>query len=215
MERDIPQLGIRLRAPELRRFWTLLANSNAQLLNFAELGRNFGLSEVSVRRYVEVLQSALIIRSLQPWHENISKRQVKRPKIYLRDTGLMHTLLNIQDIRLHPQMGASWESFVIENIITILGQSHPLLGEEKFYFWRSHQNEELDLFFEFNGKRFGFEVKFNMRPQITKSMEAASAALGLSKLFVMTPEGELRQLGENTYVVSLAKFKEQTLELFK
>src|SRR5690606_838975 len=148
----------RLPAPELRRFWTILANSNSQLLNYAELGRNFGLSEVAVRRYVEVLESALMIRSLRPWHANIEKRQVKKPKIFLRDSRLLHALLNINDIKSHPLVGASWESFVVENVISTLSQSHPLLREENFYFWRSHQGEEVDIFFEFNSKKYGLEV---------------------------------------------------------
>lgn len=190
LERDIPQLGIRLPPKELRRFWTILANSNSQLLNFSELGRNFGLSEVAVRRYVEVLESSLVIRSLKPWFENIEKRQVKKPKIFIRDSGLLHALLNIQDIKSHPLLGSSWESFVIENIISILSQSHPILREENFYFWRSHQGEEVDLFFEFNGKRFGIEVKFNLRPKLSRSMTQSVSLLKLDHLIVINPMGD-------------------------
>ncbi len=212
LERDIPQLGINLPAKNLRRFWTLIANSNAQLLNYAELGRNFGLSEVSVRRYLEVLESALVVRTLQPWHENISKRQVKRPKVFLRDTGLMHALLSINDIQLHPLLGASWESFAIENIITLLSQRHPLLTAEQFYFWRS-KTEELDLFFEFNGKRYGVEVKFNLRPQLNKSMMTAKQVLRLDQLFVLGPTSENRQLADGIEVIPITQFNQMILNL--
>ena len=212
LERDIPQLGIRLAASELRRFWTLIANSNAQLLNFAELGRNFGLSEVSTRRYVEVLQSALVVRTLRPWHENIGKRQVKRPKIYIRDSGLAHALLSIQDVRYHPQLGASWEAFVVENVITMLGLHNPLLTHDKFYFWRSHQGEELDLFFELNNRRYGFEVKFNLRPKLTQSMQSCKRILSLDHLFILTPTSEEMDLADNIKVISMRTFQNTVLK---
>jgi predicted AAA+ superfamily ATPase len=215
LERDIPQLGIRLPANELRRFWTILANSNSQLLNYAELGRNFGLSEVAVRRYVEVLESALVIRSLKPWHENIGKRQVKKPKVFMRDSGLLHALLNISDIKSHPSLGASWESFVIENIISILSQSHPLLREDNFYFWRSHQGEEVDLFFELNGKRFGIEVKFNLRPKISLSMTNSVSHLKLNHLIVINPLGVTQELASKISMMSVEYFHENFRKILK
>jgi predicted AAA+ superfamily ATPase len=205
LERDIPQLGIQLPAPELRRFWTLLSHANGQLLNYAELGRSFGLSDVAIRRYVEVLQAALVVRCLQPWHENIGKRQVKRPKLYLRDTGLSHTLQGITDISSHPKLGASWESFIVENLITMLGLRVSGLREENFYFWRSHTGEEIDLFFELNGKRYGFEVKYNSRPQITPSMRAAKEILGLTHLYVIAPLGEIYSMSEGITVCPISE----------
>jgi uncharacterized protein len=215
LERDIPQLGIRLPAPELRRFWTILANSSSQLLNYAELGRNFGLSEVAVRRYVEVLEAALMIRSLRPWHANIEKRQVKKPKIFLRDSGLLHALLSINDIKSHPMLGPSWESFVVENVISTLSHSHPLLREENFYFWRSHQGDEVDLFFEFNSKKYGIEVKFNLRPQVTKSMRAAVELLRLDQLIVLNPAGKTQELGDKILMMSIEDFFRNHRKIFK
>lgn len=205
LERDLPQLGIRLPAPELRRFWVLLAHANGQLLNYSELGRIFGLSDVATRRYVEVLQAALVLRCLRPWHENISKRQVRKPKLYLRDTGIVHSLMGVSDILSHPALGASWESFVIEHLINYLVSHVPMVSAESFYFWRSHVGEEIDLFFELDGKRYGFEVKYSAKVQVTSAMRAAQRILGLEKIFIMVPRGEVQWLDEGTLRMPLNK----------
>ena len=157
LERDLPQLGIRVSAVTLQRFWRMLAHYHAQLWNGAELARAFGVSSSAVRRYLDLLTGALVIRQLQPWHENLGKRQIKSPKVYVSDTGLLHSLLGLKtraDLDSHPKIGASWEGFVLSELILHLG-ARP----EECYFWATHSGAELDLLVVRGNRRLGLRAR--------------------------------------------------------
>jgi uncharacterized protein len=142
LERDLPALGVNIASDTMRRFWLMLAHYHAQLWNASELGRSFGVADTTVRSYLDKLTDALVVRQLKPWHENLSKRQVKSPKIFIRDTGLLHALLNLatqRDLEGHPKLGASWEGFVIDQIVQQSG-----VNPEETFHWRTHQGAELD-----------------------------------------------------------------------
>ena len=201
LERDIPQLGISIPAAAMRRFWTMLAHCHGQTLNASELGRSLGISDHTIRAYLDILTGTFMIRQLQPWHENISKRQVKAPKIYFRDPGLLHTLLDIHDrhaIMGHPRLGASWEGFALEQVLQIV-------RPESHYFWATHGGAELDLFFSAGGNRYGVEFKFNEAPKISKSMRVAIADLSLSHLWVVYPGRERYPISEEITALPLAE----------
>ncbi len=201
LERDIPQLGITIAAQAMRRFWTMLAHYHGQTFNASELGRSLGLSGKTIRSYLDILTGTFMVRQLQPWHENISKRQVKAPKIYFRDSGIFHSLLDIPDrhyLMGHPRLGASWEGFALEQILQIIGPVEP-------YFWSTYSGAEVDLFFSKNGKRYGIEFKFNEAPKISKSMHIAINDLGLSHLYVIYPGKDSYPVAEKISVVSLAE----------
>jgi predicted AAA+ superfamily ATPase len=183
LERDLPQLDIIIRSSTLRRFWTMLAHYHGQIWNSSEFARSFGVADTTVRNYLDMLTSALVVTQLQPWHENISKRQVKSPKVYLADSGILHTLLNIsqmQDLEKHPKLGASWEGFVISQVARQLG-ARP----EECYFWATHAGSELDLLVVRGRLRLGFEVKRTSSPRLTPSMRNASRDLELKSLDVI------------------------------
>lgn len=190
LERDIPQLGITIPAAAMRRFWTMLAHLHGQTWNASELGRSMGLTDKTVRSYLDILTGTYMVRQLQPWHENIGKRQVKAPKIFLRDSGLLHSLLNIND-RLtllgHPRLGASWEGFALEQVLS-------LVRPQQAWFWATHAGAKLDLLLFAGGKRYGVECKFNEAPKVSKSMHSALADLDLTHLWVVYP-------GEHSYPV--------------
>lgn len=186
LQRDIPQLGISLPAPAMRRFWTMLAHYHGQTWNASELARAMGLSDKTVRAWLDILTGTFLVRQLQPWFENVGKRQVKSPKIYLRDSGLLHTLLNLPDRHAllgHPRVGASWEGFALEQILRVLRPSEAS-------FWATHNGAELDLFFLWRGLRYGVEIKFQEAPAATKSMRIAIDDLGLEHLWVVFPGGQ-------------------------
>ncbi len=190
LERDLPQLGVNIRAVTLRRFWTMLANYHGQQWNGSEFGRSFGVADTTVRHYLDILTSALVVRQLLPWHENIGKRQIKTPKVYILDSGLLHTLLNLRDLRDlegHPKVGSSWEGFVIHEVIRRLGA----LPEECFY-WGTHAGAELDLLIVRGRVRLGFEIKRTSSPIVTPSMSHALKDLKLKELTVI-------HAGEKTY----------------
>ncbi|MFM8320413.1 MAG: ATP-binding protein [Chloroflexota bacterium] len=190
LERDIPQLGISIPASAMRRFWTMLAHYHGQIWNAAELSRAMGLSDKTVRSYLDILTGAFMLRQLQPWFENTGKRQVRSPKIYLRDSGLLHSLLNIPDTQTlfgHPKVGASWEGYAIDQVLSILHSNEA-------YFWATHNGAELDLMLFHKGKRYGIEVKFSEAPEVTRSMYVALQDLGLEHLWVLYP-------GEHNYPV--------------
>src|SRR6266704_138639 len=181
LERDLPQLGMRVPAATMRRFWTMLGHYAGAIWNGSEIGRSLGDAHTTVRRYLDLLASALVVRVLQPWHENIGKRQVKAPKVYVRDTGLLHALLGVPDIdalESHPKLGASWESFAIEQVLL-------QAGVREAYYWRTQAGSELDLLLFLGGKRIGVEVKYGDAPAMTKSMASALADLRLNRLFVV------------------------------
>ncbi|MBS3906325.1 MAG: ATP-binding protein [Syntrophaceae bacterium] len=183
LERDIPQLGVTVSAAAMRRFWTMLAHYHGQTWNASELARSMGLSDKTVRSYLDILTGTFMLRQLQPWHENIAKRQVRAPKIYFRDLGLLHSLISLTDFHSlsgHPRMGASWEGFVLEQVLQILKPSEA-------FFWATYQGVKIDLFFLRRGRRFGVEFKFNEAPKATKSMHAALETLTLSHLWVIYP----------------------------
>ncbi len=183
LERDIPQLGIQIGATTLRRFWTMLAHYHGQVWNASEFGRSFGVADHTVRNYLDILASAFVVRLLQPWHENIKKRQVKSPKIYLSDSGILHTLLGLTtqaDVQAYPKLGASWEGFVIAQII---GRLH--VQPHECFFWATHAGAELDLLVIRGKRRWGIEVKRTSAPTITPSMRTALTDLKLQRFFVV------------------------------
>lgn len=183
LERDIPQLGFTIPAETLRRFWTMLSHYHGQTWNGSELARALGTNEKTMRRYLDILAGTYLVRVLPPWFENIGKRQRKAPKVYIRDPGLLHTLLGIgtmAQLRSHPKYGASWEGFALEQVLMSCGQ-YPA------YFWGTQRGAELDLFITHAGKRYGFEFKCTDAPRTTKSMRIASEDLGLEHLWVIYP----------------------------
>ncbi len=199
LERDIPQLGISIPAQTLRRFWTMIAHYHGQIWNAAEFARSLGRSEKTSRRYFDLLADAYVIRQLQPWHENLRKRQVKAPKMYVRDTGLLHSLLSIdteKDLASHPKLGASWEGFVIEQILAIM-------GVENAYYWSTYSGAEIDLLIFKKGKRLGFEFKYSDAPRMTKSIHNAMDDLKLDKVFVVYPGKESYRIAKNVEVISV------------
>ena len=180
LERDISNYGFNIPPVTLRRFWLMLAHYHGQIWNGAEFARSMGVSEPTVKRYLDILTGTYMIRQLQPWHENIKKRQVKAPKIYIRDSGILHALLGIEnnDIYTHIKSGASWEGFIIEQLLY-------KLKSRDFYYWRTHTGVELDLMVLKGGKKLGFEVKFSETPKITRSMMSALDNLKLDHLFLI------------------------------
>ncbi|MDY6972944.1 MAG: ATP-binding protein [Thermodesulfobacteriota bacterium] len=201
LERDIPQLGISIPSAAMRRFWTMLAHYHGQTWNASELARSMGLSDKTVRSYLDILTGTFMVRQLQPWYENIKKRQVKAPKIYLRDSGLLHSLFNLNDmysLSAHPRVGASWEGFALEQFLQAL---RPVQS----FFWASHGTAEIDLFILHHGQRHGIEVEFNEAPKITKSMKIAFEDLRLDKLWIIYPGKHEYPVTENIEVWPLCK----------
>jgi len=187
LERDLPQFGSRVSAAVMRRFWTMLAHGHGQLWNASELGRAFGLSDKTVRGYLDDLTQTYMVRQLQPWFENLGKRLVKSPKIYLRDSGILHHLLGLSSfygLSSHPKVGASWEGFALEQVLGIT-------RSRDAYFWATQGGAELDLMIFENGRRIGYEFKYSEKPSITKSMRIAMKDLQLSELRIVCP-GDVR-----------------------
>jgi predicted AAA+ superfamily ATPase len=183
LEKDLPQFGITIRSATLHRFWKMLAHYHGQIWNASEFGRSFGVADTTVRNYLDILSSALVVRQLLPFQANIAKRQVKSPKIYIIDSGLAHTLLNINtmpDLKSHPKVGASWEGIIINEIIT-LTESFP---DECFY-WATHSGAELDLLIVRGRNKIGYEIKLTTSPKVTPSMRSALVNLNLKQLKVI------------------------------
>lgn len=183
LERDIPALGLRIPPGTLERFWSMLAHYHGELWRGAELARGFGVSESTVRRYLDVLSSTFVIRQLRPWHENIAKRQVKAPKLFFRDCGLLHSLLRIdspRDLVRHPKVGASWEGLALDAVVTRLG-----VEAQSCHFWRTHAGAELDLLVVQGERRWGFEFKRTTAPRGSRSMHSAMEDLKLQRLDVV------------------------------
>jgi predicted AAA+ superfamily ATPase len=200
LERDIPQLGFRVPAQTLRRFWTMLAHYHGQIWNAAELARALGTKEDTARRYLDILCGAFVARQLSPWFQNVGKRLVKAPKVYLRDSGILHTLLDIEDrmhLLSHPKLGASWEGFALEQVIRIAA------ADRDAYYYRTHAGAELDLLLVRRGRRYGFEFKHEDAPKITKSVRIAMGDLALKRLWVVHPGEHRYPLGDRVEAVPL------------
>ena len=199
LERDIPQLGIRIPAATLGRFWTMLAHYHGQLLNYQELSRAFGVSDPTVRHYLEILEGTFMVRLLKPWHGNLGKRLVRAPKLYIRDSGIFHSLQGIADmatLESHPKLGASWEGFALEETIRRLAIKSPL-------FYRTHTGAELDLVWEHGGKVYGIEFKYADAPRLTPSMRNALTDLSLERLLIVHPGTESWPLASRIDAVPL------------
>jgi hypothetical protein len=200
LERDIPQFGFNIPATSLFRFWSLLAHYHGQVWNNAEAARALDVGQATARRYIDLLQDLFIVRLLQPWHANLSKRQVKSPKLYFRDSGLLHYFLAIRserDLLLHPRSGASWEGFAIEETIKAV-------IPDQVFFWAAHSGAELDLLLIKDGQRIGVEMKRVDAPRLTPSMRAATQDLALVRLLVVYPGPHPYPLAENIQAVPLA-----------
>ena len=202
LERDIPQLGMAIPALALQRFWSMVAHYHGQIWNGAELARALAVSEPTVRRYLDLLTGVFMVRQLPPWHENLGKRQVKSPKVYVRDSGLLHALLGVatqRDLEGHPKVGASWEGYAIEEIIKAR-------KPDGAYFWATHSGAELDLLLFVKGKRIGVECKRVDAPTLTASMRIAMTDLKLDELHVVYPGDQQYRLAERVEATPLAKF---------
>jgi predicted AAA+ superfamily ATPase len=202
LERDMPQLGIPIPTVAMRRFWTMLAHYHGQIWNAAELARAMAVNESTVRRYLDLMTGVFMVRQLPPWFENLKKRQVKAPKVYVRDSGLLHALLGIanqRDLELHPKVGASWEGYAVEEVLKSF-------RPDEAYYWATHNGAELDLLLFKNGRRIGVECKRADAPTLTPSMRIALADLKLDHLYVLYPGDKPYPLAKNVSVVPLPNF---------
>ena len=209
LERDIPALGLQIPAASLRRFWLMLSHYHGQIFNASEIGRSLGAADTTVRRYLDILSGTFMVRQLPPWIENIAKRQVKSPKIYFRDSGVLHALWGAADERAllhHPKMGASWEGFALEEVARAHGAS-----EREAYFWAAHSGAELDLLIVKDGRRMGFEIKFSDAPGVTASMRTALSDLKLDSLTVVYPGDRAFRLAPRIEARGLALFARRAI----
>jgi predicted AAA+ superfamily ATPase len=209
LQRDLSELGVTIPAATLGRFWNMVAHYHGGIWNAAEFARSLGTSENTARHYLDILTGAWAIRALQPWFENLGKRQIRAPKVYVRDVGLLHALLDLEtQPRLlgHPKAGASWEGFAIEQVLA-------LLRAREAYFWRTHQGAELDLLVMHHGKRFGFEMKMGDAPTATKSMRIALDDLRLAKLLVIYAGKQSYPIDEKIQVISILDLPAQLAAL--
>lgn len=212
LERDIPQLGLVTPAQTLFRFWTMLAHYHGQVWNAAEPARSLGLNESTIRRYLDLLEGVFMVRQLPPWHENLKKRQIKSPKIYFRDSGLLHQLIGIRgqkDLLTHPKCGASWEGYVIEELLTAF-------RPDEAYFWGTHAGAEIDLLLFKDGRRIGVEIKRADAPRLTPSMRIAMTDLKLERLIVIYPGEQRYALTDKIDVLplSVVMAEEKGMDLF-
>jgi len=202
LERDVPQLGVQIPAIALRRFWNMVAHYHGQTWNAAELARALAINESTVRRYLDLMTGVFMVRQLPPWFENLGKRQVKAPKVYVRDSGLLHTLLgvtNARDLANHPKVGASWEGYAIE-------EGLKAYRPDEAYYWATYGGAELDLLLFKNGKRIGVECKRMDAPRLTPSMRAALIDLELDRLIVVYPGDRTYPLADRVQAVPFAEW---------
>jgi predicted AAA+ superfamily ATPase len=207
MERDLPQWGVRIPAASLLRFWRMVAHYHGQVWNAADLSRSLGISQPTARSYLDILEGVFMIRVLQPWYANLGKRQVKSPKLYFRDSGILHQLLGIRnwkDLQENPKLGASWEGYALEEVLK-------KLEPDEFYFWGTYNQAELDLFIIKHGHRYGVEFKYSDAPVITPSMKIAINDLALEKLFVVYPGVKSYPLADNILVLPITQISKITL----
>ncbi len=207
LDRDLPYFGINISAQVLLRFWAMLAHYHAQVWNGSELARSLGVSEPTVRRYLDILSDMFMVRQLPPWHANLAKRQIKSPKIYFRDTGILHHLLGIRsqnDLAVHPRLGASWEGYALEETLNAI-------APDEAYFWGTHNGAELDLLLLKDGRRIGVECKRMDAPHLTPSMRISLQDVGLDHLFVIYPGARAYPLGEHISVLPLVHLVQQGL----
>lgn len=205
LERDIPQLGITIPAQTLRRFWMMLSNYHGQVINYSEFGRSFGITDYTVKKYLDILCGTFMVRLLQPWYQNIGKRLVKRPKLYIRDSGLFHSLLSIesmQGLQTHSKLGASWEGFALEAAIQAIGKR-----DEELFYWRTHTGSEVDLFWMHRGKNWAVEVKYSDAPKATKSMRSVLEDLNLEHLWVVYPGKTQYRLDKKITALPISEIK--------
>ncbi|MDE0309775.1 MAG: ATP-binding protein [Acidiferrobacterales bacterium] len=185
LDRDLPQFGVTIPGIAMERFWMMLAHCHGQVWNGSEIGRAFGVSHTATRRYLEMLQSTFVARCLQPWHANIRKRQIKAPKAYIRDSGILHGLLgirNLEELHSHPKVGASWEGFVVDNLIQALD-----VAERDCLFWATHTGAEIDMIVNVGGRLRGYEIKRTASPAITPSIRSALEDLDLDRVDIIYP----------------------------
>jgi predicted AAA+ superfamily ATPase len=202
LERDLPQLGVTIPGLALRRFWNMVAHYHGQIWNAAELARALSVNEATVRRYLDLMADVFMLRQLPPWFENIGKRQVKAPKVYVRDSGLLHALLGIanrRDLEFHPKVGASWEGYAVEEVLKAV-------RPDEAYYWATHNGAEIDLVLFKDGRRIGVECKRADAPVLTPSMKIALTDLKLDRLCVLYPGEKTYSLGKKVEVIPLAKF---------
>ncbi len=199
LEMDIPQLGIRIPSAQLRRFWTMLAHSHGQLWNGNKIAGSLGVSAPTVRHYLDILEDTFVVRRLQPYHANVKKRLIKSPKVYIRDSGLLHTLLRIggmDDLQGHPALGSTWEGFVIEQVISLLPDNRDV------YFYRTNAGAEIDLvLFDKKNKPVAIEIKYSMSPAVSRGFWNACEDLGCEKGFIIYPGNEIYPVGKNVFAM--------------
>lgn len=209
LERDLRRLGVQVAPVTLRRFWNMVAHYHGQIWNASEIGRSLGEAHTTVKRHLEILCGALVMRQLPPWFENLGKRQVKSPKVYLRDTGLLHSLLGISSfaaLEAHPKLGASWEGFALEEVLRVT-------GDREAYFWSTQGVAELDLLVFLHGERFGFEFKYADAPAVTKSLQVARDDLKFRRAFVVHPGTKTYALNAWCEALAIGDVRARTQEL--
>ncbi|MCD4701816.1 MAG: ATP-binding protein [Candidatus Aegiribacteria sp.] len=211
LERDLRQFGFSIHPESMRRFWIMVAHYHGQIWNAAEFARSLGRDEKTARNYLDILSGTLVVRQLQPWHVNIKKRQVKSPKVYIRDSGILHSLLSIRtrrDLLSHIKAGASWEGFALEQILSIT-------GDRDAYFWSTHGGAEFDLLLSPEGARLGFEFKFTDNVHTTKSMRIAIEDLELKHLYIIHPGVRSYQIDANISALSISNLISNLSDIMK
>ncbi|MBM5810746.1 MAG: ATP-binding protein [Gammaproteobacteria bacterium] len=209
LERDLRRFGVQVAPTALRRFWNMVAHDHGQIWNASEIGRSLGEAHTTVKRHLDILCGAFVMRQLPPWFENISKRQVKSPKVYLRDSGLLHELLGIHSfaaLEAHPRLGASWEGFALEEVLRVTGDSEA-------WFWNTQGGAELDLLVFLNGERFGFEFQYADAPVVTKSLNVAHGDLKLQRVFIVHPGDRSYPLNDWAEAISIRDLRARVAAL--
>jgi uncharacterized protein len=209
LERDLRRFGVQVAPTALRRFWNMVAHYHGQIWNASEIGRSLGEAHTTVKRHLDILCGAFVMRQLPPWFENIGKRQVKSPKVYLRDSGLLHELLGVASfaaLEAHPKLGASWEGFALEEVLRIT-------GDREAYFWNTQGGAELDLLLFVNGQRLGFEFKYADAPSVTRSLNVACDDLKLKRAFVVHPGRKSYPLNEWAEAVAIGDLRSRMEKL--